>query len=387
MTEFSEQISANGRFVKNLQAALDAIAYQSSETSPDIGLPKHALCLMQIHALEVILYWLQIQSNEHCNAAQKNRDRLIRFTLCWHLTVLDAPKASMECFKELKMLTGSSNVMEFPEKQLMAMLASKELALPIYSPSELEKIVTLPIRLSKDEKDLLQPVFLTQSDKVTGLRGWRRFVADVDGALEEAERTRRQKAVKLYERWWNLRGGYSHTLLLWLQRVYVFRQFEEKSAQPGMEDETPYDFDHICPQSHWYGWTGIPQGNRLIDFPAEDKKKISGADEQGYWRLGNAIGNVRVWDSSDNRGDGDASPSKKLKLIPFAETDQIVVTNDLLRDSVISSDETQAWISCSSDTDSKSHWTEKRAENFQKAIELRTFNLYQRFYADLKFGE
>ena len=387
LTEFSEQIAANGNFVINLQAILKAIAYQSPATndtqsrSLDIGLPKYALCLVQIPALEVVLFWLQKQAGEKRDAAQKNRGRLIRFILCWHLTVLDTPKASMECFK---VLAGQLNAMDFPENNLLEKLVTDRLALPMRSPDELKEIATKPIRISKDGKDSLQPAYLTQSNDVPGLRGWKRFVADVDDdGLTETERTYRQQAVKLYERWWNLRGGYSHALLLWLQRGYVYRRFEENPAQPGMEDDTPYDFDHICPANHWHGWSGIAKNHRLIDFPADT------TDQDGNWRLGNAIGNVRVWDSSDNRSDGDAAPSIKLMLIPISETNKIADHSDsLLSDSAIATDSIDDWISCSpADTDGVRHWKLSRAISFQKAIELRTFNLYQRFYDDLKFGK
>ena len=287
----------------------------------------------------------------------------------------------MECFK---VLAGQLNAMDFPENNLLEKLVTDRLALPMRSPDELKEIATKPIRISKDGKDSLQPAYLTQSNDVPGLRGWKRFVADVDDdGLTETERTYRQQAVKLYERWWNLRGGYSHALLLWLQRGYVYRRFEENPAQPGMEDDTPYDFDHICPANHWHGWSGIAKNHRLIDFPADT------TDQDGNWRLGNAIGNVRVWDSSDNRSDGDAAPSIKLMLIPISETNKIADHSDsLLSDSAIATDSIDDWISCSpADTDGVRHWKLSRAISFQKAIELRTFNLYQRFYDDLKFGK
>lgn len=389
LIEFNKQIAPEGEFVKCLQDVLKAIAYRpsvnkDSEKCPsDIGLPKHALCLVEIAALEVVMYWLQKQSGSQKDIAQNNRAQLIRFLLCWRLTVLNTPKASKVCFKKLASDSSSSN---FPDKDLMALLQQEKLALPMRSPDDLEKINTLPVRLAND-KNL--PTFLTKSDGVSGLRGWRRFAAVVDGA-DELERVRREETAKLYERWWSLGNGYSHTLLLWLQRDYVHRKFEKEPALPGMEDDTPYDFDHICPQNHWFDWTGIGTGDRLTDFHAET---IEGADKEGHWRLGNAIGNVRVWDSSDNRGDGDAAPAIKLKLPspPDKELDSDD-TRQLLRDSAIDFSnetgltiETKAWVTCSPNTDNPKHWTLDRARAFQQAIEQRTFNLYQRFYSDLKF--
>jgi hypothetical protein len=134
----------------------------------------------------------------------------------------------------------------------------------------------------------------------------------------------------------------------------------------------------------------------LIDFHAAVE------DKQGHWRLGNALGNVRVWNSSKNRGDGDSAPSIKLKLCPIPQEFELEqpsgIDNDSkevrLRDSAIAgvaldglADETQAWIGCDPDNGDPMNWTKERALAFQKAIETRTFNLYQRFYSHLRFNE
>ena len=384
--EFNKQIGVDGAFVKHLQAVLSVIAYEPAQkdgTVPDIGLPLHALSLVHIPALEVILYWLQKSTRPLESVLPDNRHAFIRFLLCWHLTVPDATKATKECFKLL--ITDTSA--RFPEAYLIQTLIEQGLALPIRSPEVLLQQQVLPIRAA--EKEEHTAMLVHSSTTVNGLRGWRRFGAHSDTTVDEPERIRQQQTVKLYERWWNLRGGYSHALLLWLQRDYVQRQFAAIPAQPGVEDDTPYDFDHLCAYSHWGDWTGkTDKTSRLIDFHAE---KIKDADAQGHWRLGNAIGNVRVWDSSDNRSDGDTAPTVKLKL---TDTDNGC---DVLRDSAITFktkdgliDETQAWKNCGplpeNANDSK-FWTKDRALAFQNAIELRTFNLYQSFYADLKFSE
>lgn len=389
LPEFNRQIAENGNFVKDLTASLETIAYfpikhaaSGEAVAWDIGLPKHALSLVQIPVLEVILYWLQKHADSRDTALQDNRHQLIRFILYWHLAVLDSAKASIECFKTLKM-EALGEFQAFPERKLIETLVAQQLALPMCSPNE-----------------LLQIEYLTHSPvDVAGLRGRRRFVVSTEG-FSEAARTRRQKAVKLYERWWNLRGGYSHALLLWLQRDYVYSEFEKDPALPGLDDDTPYDFDHICPQSHWNYWTGKVEGNRLIDFHAQSKGPD--ADKEGHWRLGHAIGNVRVWDSSKNRGDGDAAPSVKLKLMPIPQTpesSQPPATDKdskevRLRDSAIAdetkqglTDETKAWKECDFENEDPMQWTKGRALAFQKAIELRTFNLYQQFFVALRFND
>lgn len=380
--EFNQQVGANGAFVKHLQAVLSVIAYkplQKDGTALDIGLPLHALSLVHIPALEVILYWLQKSKLPLDDTLQDNRYALIRFLLCWHLTVPDGIKATKECFK----LLSTGTFVQFPETSLIQTLIEQDLALPMRSPQVLLEQQVLPIRVT--EKEEHKAMLVHSSGTVNGLRGWRRFKAHSDITMDDLERIRQEQTVKLYERWWNLRGGYSHALLLWLQRDYVDLKFADDSAKPGVEDDTPYDFDHICPASHWYGWQGKQPG-KLIEFHAE---KVKGADEEGYWRIGNAIGNVRVWDSSDNRSDGDTAPTVKLKL------NDITNHGDVLRHSAITyetqdglTNECQAWEDCSpAKADDPKCWTKPRALAFQKAIELRTFNLYQRFYSDLKFSE
>lgn len=389
LPEFSRQIALGGEFVKNLTATLRTIAFKKSnlanehyQVAMDIGLPKHALTLVQIPALEVILFWLQRHEGSHEVALETSRHQLIRFILYWHLAVVDSEKSSTMCFKLLA--NEAAGVFHgFPDRTLIQNLVDLELALTICSPDELKQI---------------EHVTHSPAD-VSGLRGWRRFEVFTEG-LTDAARKRRQDAVNLYDRWWNLRGGYSHALLLWLQRDYVFSEFEKDPALPGLDDDTPYDFDHICPQSHWHYWTGKGKGNRLIDFHAETSGP--GADNQGHWRLGNAIGNVRVWDSGKNRGDGDAAPSVKLKLISALDDCELLSTSGSgddskevrLRDSAISNrshqgreDETPAWIGCDPIDGDSMKWSLQRALAFQNAIESRTFNLYQDFYDDLRFSE
>ncbi|MDO8177679.1 MAG: DUF262 domain-containing protein [Undibacterium sp.] len=382
LTEFNAQIAADGEFVQNLRGVLNVLTYnpQGGYGAEDVGLPKHALALIQVPALEVILFWLQKNRDQRELVLQKNRHQLVRFLLCWHLSVLDSAKASALCFQEL---AGKSTetLDHFPEKLLFENMITKKLALPLRSPAELKEIGGL-----------------THSNSdVAGLRGWRRFSISTD-KCEDIERDRRLKASELYKRWWNLRGNYSHAFLLWLQRAYVSRNFEAMPAQPGLDDDTPYDFDHICPQSHWNYWTGKVGKNRLIDFHAE---KGADADDQGHWRLGNAIGNVRVWDSSNNRSDGDASPHIKLKLQSLTDSIEMNTSSSasegssaILRDSAISDgtdnfiDERQAWMACAPiANEDVMYWTKERAIAFQKAIEGRTFNLYQQFHTALRINE
>lgn len=158
-------------------------------------------------------------------------------------------------------------------------------------------------------------------------------------------------------------------MLLWLQRETV-AEFDG-SPVAGREEDTPYDYDHICPVNHWGNWTGSSKGNRLIDFLAKE-------NNGGHWRVGNSIGNLRVWQSGENRSYGDATPSEKLKF------DNPIERDKLLQQSAIDSSQIEGWKICS---DGEKCWNETRAQAFQQVIEQRAFALYKCFYCELGFSE
>jgi hypothetical protein len=264
----------------------------------------------------------------------------------WVLCVTDQRKASVLLFKDMK----QQKCLDFPGTSFAQILQKEQIAIPLIHPDELKQTGN---------------IVFSPSD-VGGLRGLKRFHVELDSS--ELHRT----CAALYSRWWSLRGSHVHPLLLWLQRSLV-DHFEGFPAA-GRDEETPYDYDHICPSNHWHGWQGVGGNNRLIDFH-NDK-----SDEQGHWRLGNCIGNVRVWDSSDNRSLGDASPRNKLPLDPGTSLDIA-----LLSQSLIDTDEISDWLLCSGGDDVQ-YWTKERALAFQRAIERRAFNLYQHFYHELGFG-
>ncbi len=368
LADFNDSIASQGCFSRCIEALLQTLSYRGKG---DVGLPKQALCLVELPILETLLCWLQTQS-DIASALETNRHRLIRFALYSALAVQDPYKASTLMFKELK----AEAFADFPEETLMRTLVKEQIALPMRSPELFRTHVVLK-------------TMVCTPASITGLRGWRRFsLSDLTSGsyIEDEERKLLEQAIELYRRFWNRRQSwnYRHELLLWLQRDYVFNAFETLPALPGAEDESPYDYDHICPQGHWSGWTGCGGSNKIIDFIQEPKEK----GDQPQSRLGNSIGNVRVWDSSDNRSDSDASPTTKLKL-----SDSGIATNwpECLPDGVIDdTTETIAdWHACSrapvvpEHEDDRRYWTRERTLAFQRAIENRVFNLYDLFYQQL----
>lgn len=183
----------------------------------------------------------------------------------------------------------------------------------------------------------------------------------------------RKQHAEVYKRWWTSRkgSGHVHLMLLWLQRDYVFKKFEGEPALAGMDEETPYDFDHILPSAHWVCGTGNHGPNTFMAFPL---KEAGGTlvDKTGHWYIGNGLGNIHVLDSSDNRSLGDTSVGGKLENSELAGNTQILET------------QIADWRAVTGSEESPSHWDKVRALAFQTAVEKRAFALYEKFYADLQ---
>jgi hypothetical protein len=263
----------------------------------------------------------------------------------WQLCVVDPRKASLIAFIQLK-----EGITCFPAIEIYKALLDGKVAIPIIAP---EKILEI-------NKNV---IYTEDSDK---LRGWKRFLINQDTTEEE------KQVIQLYQRWWGNANRHIHPLLLWLQRETV-AEFEG-SPVAGREEDTPYDYDHICPVNHWGDWTGAgTNADSLMQFV----DKIN--DGKGHVYIGNSIGNIRVWDSSKNRSDGKDAPSEKLKLDDEIEH----VKLRLLELSAIDPLQIEGWKACSAGERS---WNKSRALAFQKVVEQRAFALYNCYYNDLGFS-
>ena len=339
---FKNYIQPKGAFVTSLKQVLEHISYTNDFKT---GLPKHALCLVQIPLLETLLVWHTLCTPSE-DALKESSLAMLRFVLQGNLCILDYAKASEVAIKALKESIISASE-TFPDQALLNQLAAGNSPLAYHLPSP---------------EVLSEPNGLTISPKGTnGLRGWTRFVANGE----------HQKSAELYKRWWNRTGRHVHPMLLWLQRDYIFETFENEAALAGMDEETPFDFDHILPSAQWANWTGSAGNNRLIDFPIKD---VAGnvLDNSGCGHIGNSIGNIHVLESSENRSWGDASVNEKLDKSSFPK-------NALI-------DGPSVWHTASGDKEKGRHWDTERALAFQLAVEHRSFALYQKFYKDLQCG-
>lgn len=343
---FKALISEEGRFVRVMESLLAAIAY-----TPEFkeGLPLHAIpWLVDRDLFDVLISWFLQSSADPASF----RLPIVRFLLWGNLCIWDKAKASESCISEIRDLLEKGT--SFPEKAFMHSLIRKGLAYALPAPESIRTIA-----FSQPGSD----------DRV--LRVASRFASNG---------TTNDHTAAVYRRWWNLRGNrHEHAFLLWLQREFVSMAFGDQPVLSGMEEDTPYDFDHILPQSNWSGWTGISKGNRLIDF-ATDRK-------WDHLLLGNAIGNLRVWPLRLNRQDGDSSPAEKLRLRSDASEDADSATKRQ-QSLVKNGPQISAWIGASGEGQFVKHtWNRVRAMDFQTAVESRTFAMYESFYADLHFAD
>jgi hypothetical protein len=310
------------------------------------GLPPYAFPLLNRPLVQVLVRWIRcVQQNKPNDlnvVLRQSREEVLRFVMYWQLCVTDPRKASLVAYKQLP-----SADTAFPGKEIYRALLEARVAISILAPETIKRT---------------KPDVVCSSGS-SALRGWKRF--NIEQTTDDMKRV-----VYLYQRWWgNNSNRYEHHLLLWLQRETV-AEFEG-SPVAGREEDTPYDYDHICPANHWGNWTGATGEDRLIDFLAKD------GDGAGHRYVGNSIGNIRVWDSSKNRGDGKDAPSKKLAFNIPIERDE------LLKQSAIGPSQIEGWESCS---EGERSWNKDRVKAFQQVVEQRAFALYESFYKDLDFS-
>ena len=310
----------------------------------DTGLPRHAFPYLGAPLVQVLL---RLAHSGYLTAevnAERRADvlRLVLYWLQWVNQVGYPDKASRTAFAVIKKEKEKGDISHDQFGMMIyCALVKEKLSLGIASPNELKKLKFHHSVEGAGKYILGESRFVTPDSHQASERSIRGF----------------------YRQWWRP-WTHRHPMLLWLQRDYVNTLAGDPMA--GMDDDTPYDFDHILPQSHWSGWTGALRGTRFPDFfPAKQ--------EGQYDVVGNAIGNMRVWDAPGNRRDGDVSPSIKLKIPGVLSASAIL--------------ESKYWDDCSpKDGEDKKIWSYPRALAFQNAVESRTFDLYQRLYDQAGFA-
>lgn len=319
-----------GHYFDHMQQALE---YRSCN---DIGLPKQAFPLLKRPLVQVLLRMAQ-DGYPNLDNRQQCED-VVRLVLFWLVAVIDESKASRLAYDVIKEPSTTDL-----GSAIYAKLIKNEVAVELRSPEKISEVAFSPPNTDQ-------------------LRCQSRFVSNPhDNSVAE-----------FYRKYWWRPWTYQHPVLLWLQRKMVAEKLDVKGdPMAGNDRETIYDYDHILPSAHWGDWRGSKRTDRLLDF----------ADETAIWVVGNSIGNIRVWESTLNRSDSDASPRVKLKLDVADEERQA-----LLNDSLVGNDQIDDWATASGNGAQPKSWNCDRALAFQRAVETRTFHLYKSFFDQLGFS-
>lgn len=324
------------------------LLFNRTSNVADAGLPELALPLLQRQLVQVLVFWVHLQQR-HVASADLRRQRfdasrpeILRFVLFWLLCVESKEKeaASKAAFTLLR----DEEAGLFPGKTLYENLCARKLAVRLQHPSTVGRFA------------------ISSSRPGQKIRAWStRF------AIAKTDSVGERHALLLYSRWFHRKE-----MLLWLQRITLVKEFPDANPLAGREEDTPYDYDHICPYNDW-GRAGYSVRAAFRGYCENG--------EQGT--VGNSIGNYRAWNSSSNRKDQDDSALSKLGLTHMDS----VETQEILSKSAISQDEGELWKACSVDKGVQGQWTEERALAFEKIVELRAFRLYNQYFSDGAFSE
>lgn len=141
--------------------------------------------------------------------------------------------------------------------------------------------------------------------------------------------------------------------LMWLQRENLTENFTNYDPTSNRDEDLPIDLDHLFPESKF----GFDWRSRGTSIGFEDR------DENFRWQrvvVGNSLGNFRWLGVSENRGRGN-----RLILLN-RECDYI--------------DDLDSW----NNLITKTKWLEEDVATFQRLIDLRTVELYEKILVDSK---
>ncbi|MBP6599782.1 MAG: DUF262 domain-containing protein [Giesbergeria sp.] len=335
----------------------------------DAGLPRHALPHLSRPLVQVLLRLAQIGylGTATSPISTERRGDVLRLVLYWWLCVHNEHKASRLAYQVIAEMQSTPTVLNAHElgQRIAQHLTEKNVGRALPTP---EAIQNCPGLL---------PALLPGQDRQGYVPGWARFDPTQHGDTGAA--------LRHFWEHWCAHWSHRHPLLLWLQRSYVAEQLHGDPVA-GRDEDTPYDYDHILPSSHWAEWRGAAQNNlRLIDH-CDDIHLI-----------GNSIGNVRVWSSSDNRSDGDTAPAYKLALVPehgateddTAQATRLNKSAQILRDSAIAEAQTALWQAHVPECNTRAahrEWTLQRSWQWEDVVSQRALALYQQFYQDAGFS-
>jgi hypothetical protein len=337
---------------KNLN---DLLRYKSEPVhgTRDIGIPLAMFPYLNRPLVQVLVFWLVrlfVHGSPDPKLLEASRDDLVRFVLFWvfcNRRAKDAYDASKAAFEILRKHPISQ---PFPGRELYKRITEggegrDPSFVKIVYPEALNVLDLTP-----------DPRLRTMEMRLKNIMG------ESNNGLRDL----------FSDFWWR------KDLLLWLERDYVERKFCNYNFLAGRdertEDSVPYDFDHLVPQAHWSdGRSSAKLDESMVG------KEVKEAFKKGWIRngLGNAIGNYRVVDSSENRSRGD-EPLEDVLAIGEWKQDFAFDPNG---------EQLYWWLRASprASKEERIMWGEERIKAFQAAIEHRTVALYKQYFDEAGF--
>ena len=333
--EFLEMISpTNGSSSKDvgrsLQRVREVLSYDASSHSK--GLPAILLGRLPRELVDVLILFA-VKMSASAGSLENRKEILCAFVLHWLLFVSDDIKAAWRAYQKSLdkdwILNKNSirNLIEEYEKDGVARFIPRQ--------DKLSEVLG-KLRKKVEEGD-------------HQLRTWaERFTAaDSDGEGKPGEALRVLST--------------NHELvkraLMWLQRDYITEKFPNYDPTSDRDDDLPIDLDHLIP-SNVFGFDWRGRNNRLQDNCISDNC-ISDNFRWQRFVIGNSLGNFRWLAASDNRsrGKGDYTP---------IENNGDLVSNP------------NAW----NELIDKESWSKDDIANFQRFIDLRALELYEKLLGE-----
>lgn len=311
--------------MKAFKELIDTIEYKEDNV---IGIPKMMFPFLDLYLLQTLLYYTIKKS---CEIASE-RDDILRFIMFWMVNHADSKISSDQSKKAIEVIDGKMGL-----KDIYIKLSNKD-------------EVNYPFL------KIIKPEPKTQVK-----------ACDLVNLGERAKKYFGDNDHELY-----IKFSKNIKLLLWLQREYVSKTCAHYNPLAiDNEDNVPYDYDHLVPQSNWSDLRGMnPFG--LVDNHPFYTLWIRRA-------LGDSIGNYRILDSSDNRSRGDTPLEVLFSVAGFKkeEFEQNYLVN-------LEENDLEPWKKASP-KENQWTWDNNRIQTFQYVVEKRVLELYNNMFKDLNF--